>query len=122
MPLVFDRDAVDEPLLYPAHTTPDLPLVRLLRLIFFRLKITLDDFANLYHTHGKTINMPPETIRARHNNDRRSISSPTKLTLYLFNRIVYNVLRMNVIRFEVVLEDPKTGQITIYRSDDPLDD
>lgn len=121
MVLVFDRDAVDEPLKYPARVAPEGMLARLLRLIFFARQLTLDDFAGLYQAHGKAVNWPSDDIRARHNNDRRAIASPTKLTLYLFIRIVCNILRQDIVRFEIVVRDPRTGQRTTYRSDDPLE-
>lgn len=124
MKLLFDRDDVED----IPHTkekiqdTPDLILVRLLRRIMYLQKVTLNDFFQLYQTYGRQSNWSQEEIRSMHHNDRRSILSPTSLTIYIFIRIVFSILRLDVVNISVILSDPITGKRTIYHSSDSVDE
>ena len=57
----------------------------------------------------------------RHNNDRKSISSASKLTMFLFIRIVYNILRLDIVSIAIVVADPVTGERVTYSSAEPVD-
>ena len=120
MTLLFDRDSIDGASVLRS-ATPDLFLVRLLRLICYIKQITLDDFFRLYQSHGRQSNWSADEIRMRHNNDRKSISSASKLTMFLFIRIVYNILRLDIVSIAIVVADPVTGERVTYSSAEPVD-
>lgn len=123
MSVMFDKDAVEEPFHQPMtpQVASDRYLVRLLRLIFFLRQITLDEFMRLYQTHGISSNWSSDEIRVRHQNDRKALLNPSKLTIYLFNRVVYSVLGMDVVGLAVIARDPLTGRNVRYSSIDPID-
>jgi hypothetical protein len=121
--LMFDKAAVGEPYLHTSAqpALPDHFLVRLIRLIFYIRHITLDDFARLYQTHGTLSHWASSETRIRHNNDRKAITTGNKMTMYLFSRIAYSILRMDIVGIAVVVRNRQTGQRTTYCSSDSVD-
>jgi hypothetical protein len=122
MQMLFNKDAVDEPLrqsVDPASAS-DIHLVRLLRMICHHHRITLDDFAQRYQQFGCRSGWTKEFTRTRFGNDRRFITSSTKLTFFLFTRIIYSVLCLDVVGFAVVVRDPRTGVCKTFNSSDPV--
>ena len=119
--LMFDKtsvtDAVDCPY---AKTIPDHMLIRLLRLIFYRKKITLEDFSRLYQQYGHRLSWCQDEIRIDSNNDRRALASSNKLTIFLFIRILLNVIRMDIESFEITCHDLDTGERITYNSSDQV--
>jgi hypothetical protein len=121
MQLMFDADKISEAVRSSApNDVPDYMLVRLLRLIFYAARITLDDFSARYASYGKQLNWNPEDIRIRHNNDRKALAFSNKLTIFLFNRILLNVMRTDIEGFEITVRDTVTGERTTYSSSDPV--
>lgn len=123
MTLFFDEKSICDPFRLDsiAQVAPDLFLVRLLRLLFYKKRITLDEFFCLYQKHGSALKWSPDEIRMKHNNDRTTIASPSKLTMFMFMRIVYSILREDVVSMSVVLRDPTTGRCDTFSSSDPVD-
>jgi hypothetical protein len=119
MALMFDRqsviDTVRQP---PPKELPDYMLIRLLRLIFYRKRITLEEFSRLYQQYGQRLNWRQDEIRVDNNNDRRALASPTRLTIFLFTRILLNVIRLDIEDFEIVARDTVTGERVTFGSNE----
>ena len=110
--LMFDKESVGA----ATH-----PLARLLRLIFFRKKITLDDFSALYAQYGQRVGSSVYHTTTRCANARRALLDPDNLTYERFRRELYNILRLEVVEIAVTIRDEKTGQLITYKSTDPIE-
>lgn len=110
--LMFDKQAVEK----STHV-----LVRLFRLIFYKRKITLDDFSARYVQYGNRIGMSKYRMGTHRVNDRRALSNLDNITYTLFSRILLNILRLDVVEVAVTIRDTKTGELTTYRSTDPVE-
>lgn len=119
MSLFFDKDSVNT-CLKKVNVHPEVFLIKLIRLIFYRLNITFDDFAEKYKAYGQRINLSKCKIRTRYYSDRNTISSTSGLTMYMFVHILYNVLCLNIVNISVVVVDKTTGQRITYSSDESL--
>jgi len=116
-PLMFSKQDVEA----AAH-----PLVRLLRLIFFRFGITLDKFTALYADHGRRMREDPAVTSQNRNNTRRSLEAGRnqnnmQLTWKLFYFITTSILRLEIEEIRVVIRDPSTGKQIEIGSNDPVD-
>ena len=110
--LMFDKQAVEQ----STHV-----LVRLFRLIFYKRRITLDDFSARYVQYGNRIGMSKYRIGTHRVNDRRALCSLDKITYTLFSKILLNILRLDIVEVAVTIKDTKTGELTTYRSTDPVE-
>lgn len=121
MQLMFDKTSVETAVKQPApDDVPDYMLVRLLRLIFYNKNITLEDFSRCYTDYGKRLNWKPNEIRVRHYNDRKALIFSNKLTIFLFIRIILNVVGVNIESFEIVARNTVTGERVTYSSNEPV--
>ncbi len=95
------------------------PLVRLLRLIFYRQKITFDHFLASWLRYGHTQNLPHNTIITRCHNDCKVLDNPRSITFNKFHRLLTEHLDVELVSLQIVVQDPGTGEIVIYGSADP---
>jgi hypothetical protein len=111
MTLMFDKTDVDAagPL-----------LVRLMRLIFYRYKITLDGFAQMVGEHGRRLGSSADAINVHRNNLRNSLNS-SDMTWRFFYYMVLNILRLEVVELRIILRE-KDGTLIEIGSKDRVDD
>jgi hypothetical protein len=110
--LMFDKSQVEA----ATH-----PLVRILRHIFYKKKITLDNFSTLYAQHGKRLGLAPHVTNTNRNNARKALNHVEKITFVLFRYILYNVLHEEVVEFSVTIKNLETGELVTYKNTDPID-
>lgn len=97
------------------------PLVRLLRLIFYRNKITLDRFTTLFAEHGKRMGRPPDMNSTYRNNARKTLSvTHDDMTWRFFHYILSNVLRLDIKEVIIVFKK-ENGELIEVGSNDPVD-
>ena len=111
MALMFDKSKVEE----FSH-----PLVRLLRLIFYKKKVTLDDFSSKYAQHGKILGLHPSITNTNRNNARKALQLET-MTWDFFSKTLHNILRLNIVDFSVTVQDTDTGKLTTYKFTDKVE-
>lgn len=98
------------------------PLVRMLRLIFYRNKITLDRFATLYADHGRTLGRSKEMTNIAKNNAQKTLHRDQEdMTWRFFHYILVNVLRLDILEVRVVVRMEKTGELIEIGSNDSVD-
>lgn len=92
-------------------------LIRIVRLIFFREKITLEDFDEL---HRRQIMRFPKTqtqINSSLNNARRLLKED-KISWDKFQYLVVDILRYEIVDFRITVKNPETGlEMTISAND-----
>lgn len=111
MTLMFDKSQVEE----ATH-----PLVRILRHIFYKRRITLDDFSTMYARHGKNLGLAAHMTNTNRNNARKALNHPDKITFVLFNYIMHNILREDVVDHGITIRE-KDGTLATYKWTDPID-
>ena len=117
MTLLFDRDAIIDSF---EHNSPDILLVRLLRLIFYIRNVTLDDFSNLYHRYGRRMSWSQSKIRTMKTNDRDAIGTQDRVTMDRFMKMICGVLCLDIVSLSVIVREEDTGRIITYSSDDVI--
>lgn len=110
MALMFNKAKVEESL----H-----PLVRILRHIFYKRRITLDDFSTLYSRLGKELGLHSSKINTNRNNARKALHH-SDITINLFQYIILNVLRLEIVEYAITVRDQETGEETIFKSTDKI--
>lgn len=86
--MMFDKKDVDA----AGH-----PIVRLLRLIFYRQKVTLDQFSSMYAKHGKRIGLSPDEINTNKNNARKALApSKDDMTWRFFHYMLSSILLLDI--------------------------
>jgi hypothetical protein len=111
MTLMFDKNQVEEATY----------LARLLRLIFYKRKITHDDFSALWAEHGQRLGQSTDVTNTNRNNARRTMSHPDHMTFRFFHYTLLNILRLDIEEFRVVIRDPTTGERVTISSHDPVE-
>lgn len=112
MALMFDKEAVE----IASH-----PLVRLLRLIFYRMKITSDDYVALWAKHGQRLGWSPQNANIMRNNSRSPLSDGRVITYRLFSYIIFNILQLEVVEFQIKLREIETGKTFVVSDSDPVE-
>ena len=102
------------------------PLVRLLRLIFYRRGVTLERFNALYSEHGARMRETPNVTSMNRANTRKALEADkslnnSQMTWRLFYYVLTSILRLNIREVRVVLHDPVSGQVVVIGSHDPVD-
>jgi len=101
------------------RTTHDM-LVRLLRIIFYRRKITVDDFVRYHSEYWIRWNrgdaLIPESIDR--NNQRRTILND-KITWGKFRFVISDLLRLDIKCISITVRD-SNGELVVYSSDDEI--
>jgi len=110
MALMFSKDDVN---------AVGSPLVRLLRLIFYRNKITMDQFSALCGEYGRRIGSSPSGINTDRGNLRKALLKD-EITWRLFYFILLNILRLNIVEVRFVIRT-KTGDLIEVGSKDAAD-
>lgn len=111
MALMFDKSSVEE----ATH-----PLVRLLRLIIFKKKMSLDDFSALYAEHGRRLGHSTQVTNTNRNNARKAMSRPDDMTFRFFHYIALNILRLDIESISVVVRT-ESGDRIVISSTDPVE-
>jgi hypothetical protein len=105
----------------PVFTKQDVnhardPLVRLLRIIFFRCGITHDIFNRRHYDYFQRERLDEKTLTTHRNNLRRRLAETDKLTFRAFRFVLTDILRKDIERIRVDLKDRATGELTTYDS------
>lgn len=111
MALMFDKDKVNE-----THH----PLVRLIRLIFYKRKITLSIFSTLYAQHGRILGIHSDMTNTNRNNMRKALNRVDSLTFVSFKHLINDILRLEIMEFSVTVKDHETGETITYGSNDKI--
>jgi hypothetical protein len=110
MTLMFDKESVEE----AGH-----PLARLLRLIFYRKGVSLDDFSTLWAEHGHRLDLNAQMTNTYRNNARKTMSR-NEMTFRFFHYILLNILHLEVEEIRVVVRNEK-GERVVLGSKDPIE-
>jgi len=102
---MFDKKDVEE----ATH-----PLVRILRNIFYEKKITLDDFSTMFAQYGKRMGLAAHITNTNRNNARKALNIPDNMTFLLFQKILLNILYLDMVEFATTVYDQKTKQYVTY--------
>ena len=119
--LMFEREDV----LKETH-----PLGRILRLLFYKMRITHDDYIRMHAEFFSRWNFPPEKRNHDMHNLRRWLSGKIKdasgnehdLPTYSFQRtmkVIADVLNLPVVRWSVTLRDREGNEFTLNSDDIP---
>lgn len=95
-------------------------LVKLMRIIFYKRKITQDDFVEKHTAYFNRTNLPPFFLNHDKNNLRRTLNDPEKLTFKRMLHVLANILYLDIIRVSITVKDPTTGDEVTYSSDDKV--
>ena len=107
--LMFDRRSVDK--IYN-H------LARLLRLIMYHNKITLDQYANLYHEHARSMGKDHTKTTSGLTNERKTLEAPNiSIQKFMLN---LRILKFNIVRISVTVKSPYSDKEVTYHSDEKL--
>ena len=97
-------------------------LVRLLRLIFYRKKITISDFSTLFAEHGKRLGRSKENNDIQRNNSRKALLvERDDMTWRFFQYIMLNILKIKIIEIRLIIKT-ESGKLVTIGSNDPVDD
>ena len=98
------------------------PLVQLLRVIIFRRNISTNDFVQLHSEYWKIWNRADvvENESTHRNNQRRALLE-SFVSWKKFWWFLSDLLRLEVVRLSITVQDKKGEEIT-YSSDDPVKD
>jgi hypothetical protein len=96
------------------------PLVRLLRLIFYRNRISLDQFSALCGEHGRRIGSTPAMINTDRGNHRKALVRKDEITWRLFYYILLNILRLPIEEIRIVIRT-ESGELVEIGSKDPVE-
>ena len=96
-------------------------LVRLLRLLFYRGKITLDQFGTLCGEHGRKLGSTPAMVNTHRNNLRKTLAKDDDMTWRFFQYVLLNIMRINIVEIRLVIKNEK-GELIEIGSSDPPDD
>ena len=110
--LVFTKEKVNQ---------TRLPLVRLLRIIFYKLKVTNDDLIRMHMRYWSRTRPGDHTAVTHRNNLRRRIDDDMSLTWKAFHFVLNDIMRLSVVRISVTVIDPDTNEEVIYNSDEVVD-
>lgn len=95
-------------------------LVRIIRLIFYREKLTFEDFDELHRRHITKFPKSQTQINSSLNNDRRLLKDD-RISWDKFQYLIHDILRMNIKDFRLVVENPDTGVDMVISADDYVD-
>jgi len=110
MPLMFDKKDVEEATF----------LARLLRLIFYKRRITHDDFSAMWAEYGHRLGQNIQVTNTNRNNARKTMSHPNNMTFRFMHSILLSVLRLEIEAFKIVVRT-ETGERVVISSDDPVE-
>ena len=111
MALMFSKDDVD---------SVGPPLARLLRLIFYRNRVTLDQFSAMAGEYGKRVGYTPAMINTNRGNLRKALVRKDDITWRLFHGILLNIMRLNIEEIKIVIRT-ETGELVEIGSKDPVE-
>lgn len=112
MTLMFDKSQVEE----ASH-----PLVRILRHIFYKKRVTIDEFSTMFIQYGKRLGLASNQINTNRNNARKALNIANNITFAFFMSIVYNVMHLEVVEFSITVIDPETKELVTYKNTDPVE-
>lgn len=96
------------------------PLIRLLRLIFYRKGITLDDFAARCAEHGQRLGMTSNDLNIHRNNLRKPLKKTDEMTWRFFYYMMLNILCLKIVDVRLIFRDAD-GNLVEIGSSDPVD-
>ena len=97
------------------------PLVRIMRLICYRKKITIDRFSTLYAEHGVRLGRQKDINDNYRNNARKALNPEhDDMTWRFFHYIMVNVLRVDIVELKIVVRSD-SGELTTIGSNDPVE-
>lgn len=113
MKLMFDKKDVDASM----H-----PLVRLLRLIFYKRNITIDKFYTLFSEHGKRLGRSVGENNIQRNNMLKVLNkNHDSMTWWFFCYILFSVLCINIEEVKISFRT-ESGETIVVGSNDEADE
>ena len=109
---IFTRDDVKH-----AHHQ----LVRLLRLIIYKRKLTFNDYTRFHNLYAHSIGMSVKDASTDRSNHWKTLLKLQGISFHKFIHIVTMIFKDDIIRFSITTRNPTTGLETTYNSDDPVD-
>ena len=107
--LMFDRRSVSK-----VHTH----LARLLRLIMYRNKVTMDQYASYYHDHASSVGKDHARTTSGLTNERKALEAPNiSIQKFMLN---LRILKFNIVRISVTVKAPYSDKEITYHSDEEL--
>ena len=116
----------ENPYFYDPHEVNECNdrLVKLIRLIYTKRKITNEQFNRLhkyYYTNVQCVR-EKEVEVSRRGNDRRTLSNPVKLSWKAFILGVTHILGLKIVEMTITVQDPKTKELMTVSTKDYVDD
>lgn len=96
-------------------------LVRILRLLFFREKITFETFDACHHRHNSRFALTRQQITQSKGNDRRLLKED-KLSWDKFQYLLVDILHWEIEDFRITVKDKDTGRVITVAANDWVDD
>lgn len=93
-------------------------LARLIRLIMYHNKITVEEYTNLYHDYASRLGKNHTKTTSGLTNERKTLDSPTiSIQKFMLN---LRVLKFDIVRISVTVKKPYSDEEITYHSDEKL--